>query len=39
MCDVAIPEHPLDPPGAAVSPAPLANGGGLRNSPHRLYDI
>ena len=27
------------PPGAAVSPARLANGGGLRNSPHQLYDI
>jgi hypothetical protein len=39
MCDVATPERPLYTPGAAVSPARLANGGGLRNSPHRLYDI
>ena len=27
MRDVAIPEHPFYPPGAAVSPARLANGG------------
>ena len=39
MCDVATPERPLYPPGTAVSPAILANGGGLRNSPHRLDDI
>jgi hypothetical protein len=39
MCDVAIPERPLDPPAAAVSPAILDNGGGLRNSPHRLHMI
>jgi len=36
---VATPQHPLDPLGAAVSPARLAHGGGLRNSPHRLDDI
>jgi hypothetical protein len=29
----------LYPPGAAVSPAILANGSGLRNSSHRLDDI
>ena len=36
MCDVATPERPFYPPSAAVPPARLVNGGGLRNSPRQL---